>query len=375
MSIDPGRRRPSPFYEPLEGRALLSAGWGAVPQLIGQDKAIAAYPAAVGAGESIAILDTGIDYNLPELGGGFGAGHKVVGGYDFVSNDADPMDPDGHGTAVASLAAASPWFYNGQRYQGVAPGANLIALRIDDGMHDPPARRIAQALQWVVDHRDQYNIVSVNLSEGTGRFAAKTVQSTFGDKLATLAARGVFVAASSGNDFHTNAVEDIAADPHVAAVGSVTPWDQVSPFSDSGPDLDLLAPGEDVPLIYRKQDGGEIYLSGSGTSFASPFAAGAAALVHQVTPSLSPAGILSVLKQTGDNVTDSRNGATYKRLDLYNALNAVVPKPLTPPPASARQSAPMPAKKKGKAARASRAAKPRAVKPVAPKGAHTRADL
>jgi subtilisin family serine protease len=334
------------FCEPLEARYLFSAAWGPVAQLIGQDRAAAAFPNAVGSGESIAIIDTGIDYNLPELGAGFGPGHKVIAGYDFVNNDPDPMDPDGHGTATAALAAGGSWFYNGLRYEGIAPAANLIALRVDDGIHDPPAKRIEQALQWVLDHRDQYNIVAVNISEGDGRFATKTPQKVFGDKLAALAARGVFVAASSGNDFYTNAVEDIAADPNVISVGSVTASDQVSAFSDSGPDLDLLAPGQDVPLIYLDHAGNEIYLPGSGTSFSSPFAAGAAALIHQVTPSLSPSEIRDLLQQTGDNVIDSRSGVTYKRLNLYNALSAVVPKPPAPQPPPAQPPKPVKHKKK-----------------------------
>jgi subtilisin family serine protease len=347
------------FCESLEARCLLSAAWGPVAQLIGQDRSTAAFPDAVGSGESIAIIDTGIDYNLPELGAGFGPGHKVIAGYDFVNNDPDPMDPDGHGTATAALAAGGSWFYNGLRYEGIAPAANLIALRVDDGIHDPPAKRIGQALQWVLDHRDQYNIVAINISEGDGRFATKTTQKVFGDKLAALAARGVFIAASSGNDGYTNAVEDIAADPNVISVGSVTLWDQVSPFSDSGPDLDLLAPGQDVPLIYLDHAANEIYLPGSGTSFSSPFAAGAAALIHQVTPSLTPAAIRDLLQQTGDNVTDARNGVTYKRLNLYNALSAVVPKPPTPqqPPPSTQP--PKAQKHKRKRSRKPRRPRPR----------------
>jgi subtilisin family serine protease len=383
MSTD---RRPTPqphcpdFCEALEPRRLLSAAaasWGPVPQLIGQDKAAAAYPNAVGSGESIAILDTGIDYKLPELGGGFGPGHKVVAGYDFVSNDADPMDPDGHGTAVASIAAASPYFYNGQRYQGVAPSANLIALRIDDGIHNPPAKRIAEALQWVIDHRDQYNIVSVNISEGIGKFAKKTVNAGFGDKLATLAARGVFVAAASGNDGYPGAVEDIAADPHVAAVGSVTAWNQMSPFSDSGAALDLLAPGQDVPLIYLNNAGQEIYAPGTGTSFAAPFAAGAAALIHQVTPSLSPASILALLKQTGDPTTDPRNGGTFARLNLYNALSAVMPRATAVPvPTTPTPTSPAPSRKQKQPKAKAAAANPKPAKAAAATqgGAHTGAD-
>src|SRR5438552_479046 len=123
------------FFESLESRVLLAQTaavyWGAVPQLIEQPQAIAAYPNITGAGESIAILDTGIDYNFPELGGGFGPGHKVVAGWNFVDHNGDPMDHDGHGTANAGIIAGSPYFYQGKQYQGLAPDANLIALKID----------------------------------------------------------------------------------------------------------------------------------------------------------------------------------------------------------------------------------------------------
>src|ERR1043166_5464307 len=118
--------------EALEGRRLLAGEpWGAVPHLIRQDAAAAQFPAVTGKGQTVAIIDTGIDYNLPYLGGGFGAGYKVVGGWDFVEDDADPMDTFGHGTNVSGIVAASPFVMDGMKYSGIAPEANLVALRVD----------------------------------------------------------------------------------------------------------------------------------------------------------------------------------------------------------------------------------------------------
>ena len=80
---------------------------------------------ARGAGVTVAILDTGVDYLHPALGEGFGPGFKVMGGYDFVNGDADPMDDSGHGTHVAGIIAA-----NSADLSGVAPDASLIAYKV-----------------------------------------------------------------------------------------------------------------------------------------------------------------------------------------------------------------------------------------------------
>src|SRR5207245_388592 len=97
------------------------------PFLDGQAAAAANFPQYNGAGQTIAILDTGVDYNHPSLGGGLG--NTVFDGYDFVDNDNDPIDPDGHGTGVAGIAVASQFTYKGAQYQGIATGAKVVALR------------------------------------------------------------------------------------------------------------------------------------------------------------------------------------------------------------------------------------------------------
>src|SRR4051794_19775663 len=119
MSYLPGYSGSSARWEGLEHRRLLSADpWGEIPKLVHQDEAATQFPQVTGAGTAIAVIDTGIDYTHPFLGGGFGPGYKVVGGHDFVDDDNDPMDTFGHGTEVAGVLAASPFDFDGHHYQG-----------------------------------------------------------------------------------------------------------------------------------------------------------------------------------------------------------------------------------------------------------------
>src|SRR5687768_11465154 len=99
-----------PRSESLEHRRLLARS--SYAQLVNQDDAASAYSNITGKGVTAAVIDTGIDYNRAELGGGFGTGKKVLAGYDFFANDSDPMDPSGHGTNVASVIAASQYTVN-----------------------------------------------------------------------------------------------------------------------------------------------------------------------------------------------------------------------------------------------------------------------
>src|SRR3989344_5381313 len=83
-----------------------------------------------GEGVTIGIIDTGVDYTHRDLGGCFGAGCKVIGGYDFVNEDSDPMDDHGHGTHVAATAAGDGVAQDGTILKGVAPEANIVAYKV-----------------------------------------------------------------------------------------------------------------------------------------------------------------------------------------------------------------------------------------------------
>ena len=324
--------------EPLEPRRLMAATppWGGNPTLIGQDRQVAEFPVVTGKNQAIAILDTGIDYTHPLLGShGFGPGHKVVGGYDFVDDDDDPMDTYGHGTAVAGVIGAEAFEHAGRRYRGVAPDADLLALRVDAANDEVPESRIEAALEWVLAHRVAFNIVAVNISFGSGRYDG-THTSAYSDELALLKKRGVFVAAASGNSGvgEETGIQYPAADASVFSVGAVDSADVITEWSERGANLDLLAPGDDVPTLGLGPEFVEVF---SGTSFACPAVVGAAALMRQANPNLAVADIYSILHATsaqnldGDAERGSVTNLTYQRLALRDAVAmAVARKPAAP---------------------------------------------
>jgi subtilisin family serine protease/photosystem II stability/assembly factor-like uncharacterized protein len=164
-----------------------------------------------GGGETVAVLDTGIDYTHPDLGGGFGRGYKVVGGYDYVNNDADPMDDNGHGTHVAGIIAGE-----GTR-TGVAPKASLTAYKVLDSDGNGYESTVIAGLEAAVATDNPHRADVVNLS--------LTGPSTVGDPLEQACEdaihAGVVVVAAAGNDGPgESTVGSPAEAPDVLAVGA-----------------------------------------------------------------------------------------------------------------------------------------------------------
>jgi subtilisin family serine protease len=315
-----------PAVEYLEFRRLLA--WSSYAQLVDQDLAAEKYANITGKGVTVAVIDTGIDYTHSALGGGLGKDFKVVGGYDFVDDDDDPMDESGHGTNVAGVIAANPYTTGGITYQGVAPDAKLVALRVGT-TNNIPNSNIEDALQWVIDSYKSFGISIVNLSIGSGNYTDSNDDSVFADELQDLRRLGIFIVAASGNsnDSSTGPIDRDgiaypAADPNVFAVAAVDSSDVIASWSQRGDELDMVAPG--VNIVMPKRGGG--FETEDGTSFASPYVAGAAALIKQATPSAKAGDIGSILLTSGVNNRDgsgeSGNTTTlqFSRLDIDNAL-------------------------------------------------------
>ncbi|HEY7119607.1 MAG TPA: carbohydrate-binding protein [Tepidisphaeraceae bacterium] len=315
------------YVESLEGRQLLSAAWGAQAKLIGQDLVAQQFPQLTGAGETVAVIDSGVDYNHPALGGGWGK--KVIGGWDYMGKDSNPMsDSYAHGTGVAGMIASSGYDYKGYHFQGIAPGVKLVALRQNN------QSGVAAALQWVIANKSKYNIVAVNMTDYGGG-GTKTTGNSIKASLATLDKMGVYVASPSGNGGTKYAAAEWSASE--AIVGSVTNGGGMSGFTQRGPALDFLAPGDKITLPYYDVGSKKhIYVdSAVGTSWSSPQIAGAAAILRQINPKFTNAQITSILKSSGASVYDSATKRSYSRLNLYNAVKLALKqagKPTPPPP-------------------------------------------
>ena len=328
------------MIEPLDSRLLFAAG-PAYEHLIGLDAIRAEYPSLNGAGTTVAVIDTGVDYTLPELGGAFGGGlsggNKVIAGYDFADDDEDPVDTDGHGTAVAGTIAGNAFTLNATTYGGIAPAAKIVALRVAQGEEGISDSNIEKALKWVIANRTKYNISVVNISIGGGAYTGPQSNTVTHDEFQTLADAGVFVTAASGNDGASASgnvgVAYPSADANVFSSGSVNATDAISTFTQRGSLLDLLAPGQS--LVGLSLTAGQ-YATISGTSFSSPVIAGAAALVHQSVGNISPADTASILTSTGqtdydgDNETGRTSERTYARLDVDGAIHTAMTRFLGP---------------------------------------------
>jgi subtilisin family serine protease len=270
-----------------------------------------------GAGVKVAVIDTGIDYTHPDLAVNY------KGGYDFVNKDNDPMDDNGHGTHVAGTIAAKK---DGVGVVGVAPGAELYALKVLSASGSGSGSNIVAALEWAADNGMQIT----NNSYGSSQ-SSVTMETAFLNS----EARGVLHVASAGNSGRCdgkgpNTVGYPARYSSVIAVAATNSSDVRPCFSSTGPEVELAAPG--VAINSTKMGGG--YIEYNGTSMASPHVAGAAALVisANITDKNGNGFVIDevrqVLQSTAEDIGPEGRDTWYG-FGLVSAVSAV--SSLTPP--------------------------------------------
>lgn len=257
---------------------------------------------------TIAVVDTGADVTQPDIAA------KAPVTWSAVGQTPDVRDTNGHGTFVAALAAGS--VTNGDGIAGFGGDAKLMIVQANRGGESFTDLDEANAIVWAVDHGAKI----INLSIG-----GSTTSPTERNAISYAASHGVLLVAAAGNEFQRgDPVEYPAAllqpvgsngvGGRGLVVGASTPSGARAPFSNTGSYLSLVAPGVDVvsdvsslssqvdyPRIPLAGSVGGLYGIGSGTSYAAPQVAGAAALVWAANPSLTAAQVAQVLKDTASN--------------------------------------------------------------------------
>lgn len=290
-----------------------------------------------GRGQTVVIIDSGVAYDHVALGGGLGSGYRVVGGWDFAENDADPYDdgPAGfHGTHVAGIVGSADG-----TYPGVAPEVDLVALRVFDDQGRGQLAWVEQALRWVHANRDAFPnpITTVNLSLGT-KWNSSSVPSwaQLEDEFALLKQDGIFIAVAAGNSFReyqTVGLSYPAASPYVVPVASVENDGTLSAFSQRDPRV-LAAPGRSITStvpdhVYGGDGIANDFGSASGTSMASPYVAGASVLVREAMQMVGYVGInqdliYDHLRNTAQVFYDTATNADYFRIDVRAAIDSLL---------------------------------------------------
>jgi serine protease AprX len=301
-----------------------------------------------GTGVTVALVDTGVS-DLPDLAGRIVTVQTDALGHTApcmnLSGEADCSDSYGHGTFLAGLIAGNGGA-SGGAYAGVAPGANILSVKIAGRDGSADVSNVIAAIQWVVSFKDQYGIKVLNLSLGTdGRQSYKTDPLNYAVEKAWFAGITVIVSASNRGPA-AGTIAKPGDDPWVITVGAVDDRatagvgdDRLPNFSSHGPTAadglakpDVVAPG--ARLVSLAAPGSSLttqfppnmpapYRRGSGTSMSAAVVSGAVALMLAAQPTLTPDRIKYALASTARKVaTDDRMAVGSGLVDVASALTA-----------------------------------------------------
>jgi hypothetical protein len=329
----------------------------AVPPLLAQSVPLiggvnGTYKGYTGSGQTVAILDTGVEKTHPFLTGKvvaegcFSTTSHLNNSIAYCSSGStapgaglpcsDTASGCYHGTHVAGIVAGK----NGPvgAPSGVARDTGLIAVQVfsqfsgsdNCGSYStcPMAfdSDMISALQYVYNLRNSYNIASVNMSLGSGQYDAICDSSfpSFKSAIDNLRAAGIATVIASGNNGYSDSISFPACISSAISVGATDKSDVTASYSNSASFLNLLAPGSSI--YSSLLNAGYGYLS--GTSMATPHVSGAWAVLKSAKPTATVTEILNALVNTGKPITDSRNGIVKTRIQIDQAVYAIV-SPLT----------------------------------------------
>jgi subtilisin family serine protease len=259
----------------------------------------------------IYILDTGIRTTHNDFGG------RAIHGRDAVDNDNDATDCHGHGTHVAGTAGGTAF--------GVAKGATLVAVRVLNCAGSGSTTSIVNGINWVTSNAIRPAVANMSLGGGG-------VNTTMNNAVANSINSGVSYAIAAGNSNSNACNFSPALVPAAITVGATTTSDARASFSNFGTCLDIFAPGQGITSAWFSSNTATNTIS--GTSMASPHAAGVAALILAANPGFSPAQVRNemVADATTNVVGNPGTGSPNRLLFVDNSGGGGDPPPPPPPP-------------------------------------------
>jgi hypothetical protein len=274
-----------------------------------------------GEGETVCILDTGVDYMHDDLGNCSNATflnkscEKVIDGYDYANMDNNPIDDHGHGTHVAGIIAADG------RLKGIAPKAKIAAIKVCSASGVCYDDDLMAGIKWCTDNKERLNISVISMSLGSGLYTDYCNDDVLADYINNATIQNISVVIASGNHGSKNSISAPACMQNATPVGSTTKTDGVSSFSNRNSLLKIVAPGS---LIYSTLTN-ERYANLSGTSMATPHVSGAIAIINQYlrlkNKTITPEEIENLLFITGKAIDDSLgSGLNYSRINVLKAM-------------------------------------------------------
>jgi len=275
-----------------------------------------AWDLATGAGVVVAVLDSGVDINNADM-----AGTSFVPGYDFINDDSDPMDDDGHGSHVAATIAQTT--NNNFACAGIAYDATIMPVKVLDDTGSGTAAELVYGIYFAVDNGA--DILNVSLGNQVG-------MSFVEDAVNYAWSNNALVVCSAGND--ANSVLNYpAAYYNSISVSATGAESYLATYSNYGPTVDICAPGGDGTdmngdglidyiLQFSWDSSGGGYWLFSGTSQAAAHVSGVLALIKSACPQLTNAEIRQIMEATAEDLGDPGYDQYYGHgiVDAYAAV-------------------------------------------------------
>lgn len=270
----------------------------ALPKL----ECFAAWDLSKGENVTVAVIDTGVDYQHPDLKNNMWQGPSGNYGYDFSGNTPDPMDYHGHGTHVAGTIAATG--NNSTGIIGVAPRVRVMALKVFPRAENSV---ISEAIKYAVDHGAKV------INNSWGPVYHREQNPVLEQVIDYAISKGVVVVFAAGNN--NDDIRHYAPNNHpdVISVAATDRHDTKATYSNFGSGVTIAAPGSEILSLEWKSGN---YNIKSGTSMAAPHISAVCALIRSRFPALTPIQVKQKLTSTVDPVT----GISVGRVNAYKAV-------------------------------------------------------